>query len=88
MNWLGDVNGPEVFNYTQFGVAGLMGALWWWERKCSRQRDDQLTEAHHAILAQREHLQAILDALEGNTQVIAQFTAVQNAILQALKTRQ
>lgn len=77
--------GPEVTNVAQLGVSGLMGALWWWERKYSRQREDELTEAHKEILGQREHLQALLDALEGNTRVISQFTAVQEEILRAMQ---
>lgn len=81
------VTPPDLFNIAQFGVAGLMGALWWWERKYSRQREEQLTEAHTLILNQREHLQALLDALQGNTRVISQFTAVQEEILQILKPR-
>ena len=81
---LADVSG-DVWNYAQFGVAGLMGGLWWWERKYSRQREDELTAAHQTIMNTREHLQAVLDALQGNTKVISDFTAVQNGILQVLK---
>ena len=76
---------PEMVNVMQFGVAGLMGALWWWERRYSRQREDQLTEAHEALMAQKDHLTALLAALEGNTKVIAEFTSVQGEILKALK---
>jgi hypothetical protein len=76
---------PDVLNVTQFGVAGLMGGLWWWERKYSRQREDQLTEAHQTLLAQREHLTALLDALQNNTKAIAEFTTVQEEILHLLK---
>ena len=68
----------------QFGVAGLMGGLWWWERKYSRQREDQLTEAHQEILAQREHLQTLLDALQNNTKAIADFSAAHQELLRAL----
>ncbi|HEY4329902.1 MAG TPA: hypothetical protein VGN88_09210 [Phycisphaerae bacterium] len=78
--------GSDVLNYTQFGVAGLMGALWWWERKYSRQREDQLTQAHQALMDTREHLRAVLDCLAGNTKVIAEFTAVQTEILHLLHT--
>ena len=78
---------PDVTNVAQLGVSGLMGALWWWERKYSRQREDELTEAHKEILGQREHLQALLDALEGNTKVIGQFTAIQEEILRAMQSR-
>lgn len=78
---------PDVTNVAQLGVSGLMGALWWWERKYSRQREDELTEAHKEILGQREHLQALLDALEGNTKVISQFSAVQEEILRVMQSR-
>lgn len=79
------LNLPSI---TQFGVAGLMGGLWWWERKYSRQREDELTAAHQLIVNQREHLQALLDALQGNTRVIADFTTVQEQILHLLQSPQ
>jgi hypothetical protein len=86
MGILADVTGgADVLNYAQFGVAGLMGALWWWERKYSRQREDELTAAHKAILGQQEHLSALLEALQGNTKVIGEFTAVQGEILRVLR---
>ena len=66
-----------ILNVSQLGIAGLMGGLWWWERKYSRQREDQLSQAHEVIMQQKEHLQALLDALEQNTRVIATFTAAQ-----------
>ena len=78
---------PDVLNVTQLGVAGLMGALWWWERRYSRQREDQLTEAHQAILQQREHLDALLDALQGNTKVIGEFTVLQQEMLRMLQAK-
>ena len=86
-NFLADVGSPDVTNVAQLGVAGLMAALWWWERRYSRQREDELTEAHKEILGQREHLQALLDALEGNTKVIGQFTAIQEEMLHAIQAR-
>lgn len=66
-----------LLNVSQLGIAGLMGGLWWWERKYSRQREEQLSQAHEMILQQKEHLQALLDALEQNSRVIATFTAAQ-----------
>jgi hypothetical protein len=82
---LAQVASPDVVNVAQLGVAGLMGALWWLERRYSRQREDQLTEAHAAIMAQREHLQALLEALQGNTKVISEFSTVQGEILRAIR---
>jgi hypothetical protein len=84
--WIAQVS-PDVLNVTQFGVAGLMGALWWWERRYSRQREDQLTAAHEKIVQQREHLQVLLEAINGNTKVIADFTAVQEEILDVMRRR-
>src|SRR5512140_773116 len=75
----------DVWNYAQFGVAGLMGGLWWWERKYSRQREDELTAAHKTIMDTREHLAAVLEALQGNAKVIGEFTAVQGEILRVLR---
>ena len=88
MQCIAQVATPDVTNVAQLGVSGLMGALWWWERKYSRQREDELTEAHREILNQREHLQALLDALEGNTKVIGRFTAVQEEILRTMQSRE
>ena len=81
---ISQVTGPDVLNLTQFGVAGLMGALWWWERRYSRQREEELTQAHQVILETREHLSAVIDALQGNTKVIAEFTAVMRSELAAI----
>jgi len=81
------VGGTDVVNYAQFGVAGLMGALWWWERRYSRQREDQLTEAHRVVMETREHLDALLNVLQGNTKVIADFTAVQQEMLGLMRAK-
>jgi hypothetical protein len=85
---LGQVAMPDVMNLAQLGVAGLMGGLWVWERKYSRTREDQLTEAHQEILNTREHLGALLDALQGNTKVISEFTSVQQEMLRSLQGRE
>ena len=50
----------------------MMGGLWWWERKYSRQREDELTQAHQAIMDTREHLQAVIDnSLPGTFNYVA-----------------
>ena len=71
----------------QFGVAGLMGGLWWWERRYSRTREEQLTQAHDLILNQREHLKSLLEALQNNTKAVAEFTEVQHEIMQLLRKK-
>jgi len=62
---------------TQFGVAGLMGALWVYERFLSRRRDQPLTEAHHKLIAQREQLQVLLRLVHRNTRAIERFEQTQ-----------
>lgn len=86
--WLAEVGGPEALvNVSQLGVAGLMGGLWWWERKYSRQREDELSEAHEAFMQQREHFGATLDALQQNTRAISAFTVVQQEIVAVLREK-
>ncbi len=80
---LADAGG--VTGVAQFGVAGLMGALWWWERRYSREREEELTEAHREILRGREELGVVLEALRGNTEAIAEFTGVQQEMLRVMR---
>ena len=79
---------PEtLLNVSQVGIAGLMGGLWWWERRYSRQREDQLTTAHEEILQTREHLTALLDTVQQNTRAITEFTTVQQELVALLRDR-
>ncbi|MEM6551152.1 MAG: hypothetical protein AAF750_03395 [Planctomycetota bacterium] len=55
---------------TQFGVAGLMGTLWVWERYLSRNREHQLTEAHQLIRDERKQLAILIDLVHQNTQAL------------------
>jgi len=62
---------------TQFGLAGLMGALWVWERKMSRHRDAQLDEAHRRLMRQREELDLLVRLVRRNTTAIERFEQTQ-----------
>ena len=42
-------------NLTSLGAAGLMGAMWLWERRNSQKRETQLDEAHSRIMG--DHVQ-------------------------------
>ncbi len=77
---------PESFqNMTQFGVAGLMGALWLWERLYSRKREQQLTDAHQRITAQQLELQTLIDLVSRNTAAIERFEQTQQRIADLLE---
>ena len=58
---------------TQFGIAGLMGMLWVWERRLSRQRETQLDESHTELMRQREQHGLLVELLQHNTQTIERF---------------
>lgn len=77
---------PEgLMNLSQLGVAGLMGGLWWWERRYARQREEELSTAHKRIVEQKESLTILLDALQQNTAAISTFTAVQQELVSLLR---
>lgn len=75
------IDHPESFqNITQFGVAGLMGALWLWERLYSRRREIELTQAHQKLTAQEQELHILIDLVSRNTAAIERFEQTQNRV--------
>ncbi len=79
---------PDVLlNVSQMGLAGLMGGLWWWERKYSRQREDQLTEAHQRVMEQKQQLDVLLNAVRENTAALTRLATIQEDMAAAMKPR-
>lgn len=74
-----------VYNLTSFGAAGLMGAMWLWERKLSRLREEQLTETHGRILRDEQRLSKLVQVVEENTGAVSRFTEMQRQVIDALK---
>ena len=70
---------------TNFGVAGLMGALWFWERFYSRKREQQLTEAHQHLTTQQQELHVLTDLVRQNTAAIERFEQTQQRIADLLE---
>lgn len=80
------IENPESFqNMTQFGVAGLMGALWLWERLYSRRRETELTQAHQRLTAQQQELQTLITLVQRNTAAIERFDQTQQRIAELLE---
>lgn len=80
------MNEIESFQWiTQFGVAGLMGALWLWERLYSRKREQELTQAHQRITAQQIELQTLIELVRRNTGAIERFEQTQLRIAEVLE---
>ncbi len=68
----------EVIQHlTQFGVAGLMGLLWVWERRMSRRREAQLNEAHQRMMHDRHELNALIKLVRQNTRAMVRFGQTQ-----------
>jgi hypothetical protein len=65
---------PAFDQLTNLGVAGLMGAMWLWERRTSRQREDQIDEAHARIMSDRVLLDELMDVVRQNTEAITRLT--------------
>lgn len=78
-------NPESLHELTQFGMAGLMGALWIWERVYSRKREQELTQAHQRLIAQQEELQTLIDLVSGNTATIERFGQTQQRLAELLE---
>ena len=77
------MNNLEAF--TQFGVAGLMGVLWVWERMHSRKRERQLSESHAALTADDQQLSVLIDLVKHNTRALISFERGQQRVCQLLE---
>jgi len=64
----------------QFGVAGLMGLLWVWERSMSRKREVQLNDAHCRLMSQQDELRTLVKLVRQNTRAIVRFDQTQNQL--------
>ena len=75
-------------DFTSFGAAGLMGAMWLWERKTSRQREEQLDEAHVRILGDRVQLEQLIDVVRQNVEAMTRLIAIQDQLVRRLDRMQ
>lgn len=67
---------PLFDNLTQFGAAGLMGAMWLWERNTSRTREKQIDEAHARILGDQLQLDQLVNVVQRNTEAMTRLAAL------------
>ncbi len=67
-----------------FGAAGIMGAMWLWERRLSRERDTHLRQAHERIMRDEERLDKLTEVVEQNTAAIVRFSEIQRTQNQIL----
>lgn len=74
-----------ITQITSLGAAGIMGAMWLWERRMSRQRDQQLDEAHERILGDRVQLEQLIEVVQTNAQAMSRLSATQDQLIRALQ---
>ncbi len=75
----------SIEHLTQFGVAGLMGLLWVWERLMSRKREAQLNEAHLHLEKQNRELSVLVKLVRQNTRAITRFDRTQLQLKELLE---
>ncbi len=68
-----------------FGAAGLMGAMWLWERRINRQREEQLQQAHERIRRDEQRLAHFAEIVQQNSAMLARFTETQRELTDTLK---
>ena len=71
----------------QLGAAGLIGWMWITERRAAAEREQQLREAHSAILDERPRLDVLLKALDANTRAITALEVGQRQIADVVRER-
>ncbi len=59
---------------TQLGSAGIMGAMWLWERRASTTRERQLDEAHQRIVSDTQVVQQLVELVRQNTQALTRLS--------------
>lgn len=77
---------PTIEAFLEFGVAGLMGFLWVWERAYSRRRERQLNDAHERIVERDEKLSVLIGLVRRNTAALVQFQQTQRHLIDVLES--
>ena len=70
----------------QLGAAGLIGWMWLTERRAAADREQQLREAHAAILDERPRLDVLLKALDANTRAITALEVGQRQLVELARS--
>lgn len=70
---------------TQFGVAGLICWMWLVERRASAERETQITEAHKALIEQRDAREGLVEVIRDNTKALAMLEGSQRELIGAIE---
>ncbi|HRK32403.1 MAG TPA: hypothetical protein PLD59_15165 [Tepidisphaeraceae bacterium] len=76
---------PILDPLAQLGVAGLMGAMWLWERRTSQKREQQIDEAHTRIITDRVLLEELIEVVKQNAAAMTDLSATQRQLIAEIK---
>ena len=85
---LSELSTTPLDSLTSLGAAGLMGAMWLWERSTSQKREQQIDEAHARILGDRVQLEQLLSVVRQNAEAMTRLCATQDQFLRELDERE
>ena len=77
---------PAPGDWASYGAAGLMGALWIWERRLSRSREAQLGETHERLMSDRGLARQMANLIRRNTAALSGLQATQDQLVLLLST--
>src|SRR3954463_16141411 len=72
---------------TNLGAAGVMGAMWLWERRNSQKRDEQLDDAHTRILGDRVQLDQLIEVVKTNAEAITRLSSLHDQLLRTMERK-
>ena len=85
--WIIAQTNDAIAQLTSLGAAGIMGAMWLWERRNSQKRDEQLDDAHARILGDRVQLEQLIEVVKTNAEALARLSSLHDQLLRTLDKR-
>jgi hypothetical protein len=85
--WMIAQTNEALGQLTSLGAAGIMGAMWLWERRNSQKRDEQLDDAHARILGDRVQLEQLIEVVRTNAEAITRLSALHDQLLRTLERK-
>lgn len=68
-----------------FGIAGVIAAMWVIERRAASTRERELTEAHAEILERGKSVDALMRVVQDNTLALGRIESTQRELSEAVR---
>lgn len=76
---------PALEQLTNLGISGVMGAMWLWERRTSRAREQQIDEAHARIVSDRIMLDQLMLVVKQNAEAMTRLSTTQQQLVEQIR---